>query len=51
MQKAQALDKPILPLLSAGEPFLTLATTQYENVADGRMPGTRWTDDLREAFV
>ncbi len=43
---AQELDKPILPLLLAGRPFLALRDLQYEDVTDGGMPSDRFVHRL-----
>jgi hypothetical protein len=49
--KAQSQGKPILPLLAEGEPFLTLATTQYEDVRGENMPSARWIEGVLEVIA
>ncbi len=48
---ARSQGKPILPLLAEGEPFLTLATTQYEDVRGDNMPGSRWIERILETIA
>jgi hypothetical protein len=46
--RAQQLRKPILPLLLAGQPFLSLSSRDYENVVGGIMPSYRFMRTLQE---
>ena len=38
LARAELRGLPVVPLLLAGDPFFRLASTQYEDVRDGRMP-------------
>jgi hypothetical protein len=42
LARAEALGKPILPLLLRGEPFFRLLNLQYHDVRDGQMPDGRF---------
>lgn len=48
LDRARAKEKPILPLLLAGDVFFGLSRTQYDDVAGGRMPGAAFLARLRE---
>lgn len=45
---ARQKQKPILPLLLSGKPFLDEARLNYEDVSDGELPGPRFTAALVE---
>jgi WD40 repeat protein len=48
LDRARAKQKPILPLLLAGDVFFGLSRTQYDDVSGGRMPGPAFVARLRE---
>lgn len=47
IEGARRRQKPILPLLLRGEPFMTLSSVHYEDVSDGEMPKTTWVTALQ----
>jgi hypothetical protein len=47
VERAEARNRPILPLLLAGQPFETLRSLQYETVTHAAMPSDRFVARLR----
>jgi hypothetical protein len=45
--RAEALGKPILPLLLSGAPFFSLADLQYDDVRNGQMPRVDFVAPVR----
>lgn len=46
LERADAFDRPILPLLLEGQPLASIAGVQFEDVRGGRMPSQRFLDRL-----
>lgn len=51
IDRARAKQRPILPLLLAGDVFFGLSRTQYDDVTGGRMPSGSFVARLRELTV
>src|SRR5262249_13606247 len=47
LARAEAMNKPIMPLLLAGSEFFRLTGVQYEDVRDSRMPRSEYVTALR----
>jgi hypothetical protein len=48
LARAEAKNKPIMPLLLAGNEFFRLSGVQYEDVRDSRMPRSEYVAGLRQ---